>query len=238
MSRRNFLKQMAISSISLISPSLFASLPNKYSKAVLIGKGKPKLYGKNYRLQKEAYLALETMKKEALTKNVKIHVVSSYRDFNHQNRLWLKKYKKYSALGYSKIKIINKIKEYSAIPGTSRHHWGTDVDLIDYDKKFSNNPLNNKKNKQNSFRNWMDGNAHKYGFYLVYTDNKFREGYNYESWHYTYHKLSKPMLKAYLDLDITSVLKKEKIAGNTLFSKKFIDDYIQEHVLGINDYLF
>ena len=26
---------------------------------------------------------------------------------------------------------IDKIIEYSTLPGTSRHHWGTDIDIID-----------------------------------------------------------------------------------------------------------
>jgi len=84
----------------------------------------------------------------------------------------------------------------------------------------------------------MNENAHKYGFYLAYTNNKFRKGYKYESWHYSYRKLSKPLLNEYLKLDIIKILKKENIAGNKVFTKQFIKKYIDEHVLGINDYLF
>ena len=32
------------------------------------------------------------------------------------------------------LQAIDKIIEYSTIPGTSRHHWGTDIDIIDASK--------------------------------------------------------------------------------------------------------
>jgi LAS superfamily LD-carboxypeptidase LdcB len=232
--RRLFLKQVSLASVSLLVPSMFAVNPNLFLEEILIGKKKPILYGKNYRLLKPAYLAFEEMKKAALLKGVTINVMSSYRDFHHQNRLWTTKYEKFRALGYSVEKAVNKTKEYTAIPAASRHHWGTDVDLIDANKK--------QKGLQNydasKFNNWMDANAHKFGFYRVYTKNKFRKGYKYESWHYSFRDLSKPMLEAYLQLDLNVILKNKQVAGHQIFTPDFIQTYIEEHVLGINDYLF
>lgn len=231
--RRFFIKNISLASFAVFSPTIFANKIKQYSKNVLIGKEKVKLYGKGYKMQKDAYLALEKMKKEALVSGVRIHVISAYRSFEHQNRIWSRKFKKFRSKGLSVKEAVNKVKEYSAIPGTSRHHWGTDVDLVDYNKKFLNNKI-----KHSKYIKWMDENAHKYGFYRVYTNNKFRAGYNYESWHYSYRNISKAMLEDYLKLDIVAVLKNEKIAGNQVFTKKFLNEYFENNVLGINDYLF
>jgi len=202
-----------------------------YSVKELIGKSDIALYGKGYKLQKEAYLALEKMRKEARRQGVKIRVISAYRDFDHQNKIWKRKYKKFIAKGFSSKGAVKKVKEYTAIPGTSRHHWGTDVDLSNGETRFTNH-------KRNKFTNWMDSNAHKFGYYRVYTNNKLRSGYNYESWHYSYRKLAKPMLEQYIKLDIIKELRKQKIKGNKYFTNAFLNKYIENHVLGINDYLY
>ncbi len=232
-----FLKFLFTVSISLFVSFVFAQQTNSFSKNMLLGKEKIKLYGKGYQLQKEAYLSLERMRKAALTKNVRIHVVSSYRSFAHQNRIWSRKYKTFKKKGYSIKNAVNKVKEYSAIPGTSRHHWGTDVDLTDYNKKHLKNNLQKTKSQQR-YEKWMDANAHKFGFYRTYTKNPFRKGYKYESWHYSYRKIAKPMLEEYMKLDIVSILSKEKIAGNSVFTKQFLKTYISNNVLGINMYLY
>ncbi|MEE9349796.1 MAG: M15 family metallopeptidase [Flavobacteriaceae bacterium] len=234
-SRRKFIKNTSIASISLILPQLMTFTKKLFSKNALIGKEKIKFYG-SYKLQKEAYVALENMITEAKLNNVKIHVVSGYRSFEHQNRIWEKKFANFRKKGYSTIDAVNKVKEYTAIPGTSRHHWGTDVDLVDYRKKFERNLSSSESNKK--YTKWMDDNAHKFGFYRVFTKNKFRKGYNYESWHYSYRKIAKPMLEAYLELDIVSILSHEEIAGNAVFTKEFLQNYVKNNVLGINDYLF
>jgi LAS superfamily LD-carboxypeptidase LdcB len=207
------------------------------SKDILLGKSKaiqPLLKGSKYKLQVKAYDALEKMLADALKKGVRIEVVSAYRSFDHQNKLWKRKYLKYRKLGYSVKKAVNKIVEYTAIPGTSRHHWGTEVDLRDYKRRHTPSL---RSNKNSTYEKWMHENAHKYGFYLVYTNNKFRTGYKYESWHYSYRELSNPLLKEYQKLNLYSVLRKENILGKSVFTKHFTNDYLDEHILGINGYL-
>jgi len=201
----------------------------QYSENQLIGKSALPLYGKKYKLQKEAYFALKKLILDAKKDGISIKVISAYRNFNHQNRIWKRKYQQFISQGYSAKAAVNKVLEYTAIPGTSRHHWGTDVDLSTDD---------NLLNKKKKLSHWMDENAHKYGFYRVYTNNKLRDGYNYESWHYSYRNLSKPMLQQYYKLDLEKVLKNQNIKGNKYFTKQFIRNYIQNNILGINDYLY
>ena len=204
----------------------------------LIGKGNPELFGDHYKLRKEAYLAFKKMQAEALKSDIKIGAVSSYRSFAHQKRIWERKYKSNQANGLSPQENIKKIIEYSTIPGTSRHHWGTDIDIYQTNAKqpkgilladnFHNNGAYCK------LKEWMDTNAATYGFYLVYTDLPNRNGFKYEPWHYSYKPLSSQYLKAYKQLAISKILKADKLLGNEKFSKAFITKYTKENILDIN----
>ena len=222
--------------ISFLLMNFTVNKPKIYSVNELIGKGKIELYGKDYKLQKEAYLALEKMIKEAKRQGVKISVVSSYRGFNHQNRIWKRKFNAFRSKGYSVKEAIQKVMEYTAIPGTSRHHWGTDVDISNGEPTLSNSNKTNSNKKK--YLNWLNNNAHKFGFYLVYTDNKLREGYNYESWHYSYRKLAKPMLEQYIEKNCLQKLKDQDIAGSKYFTDDFIAKYVKQNIFEINNYLY
>jgi len=214
----------------------------QYPPNQLIGKTHPKLYGDGFKLQKEAYDAFLKMQNAALKDGIKIKVVSSFRSYNHQNSIWKNKYLRYTKSGLSPQNAIAKIIEYSTIPGTSRHHWATDVDIVDGNVKAPSADVLNAKFFDNpkiylKLKLWLKAHANLYGFYLVYTDDNTRKGFKYEPWHYSYAPLSKPMLKAYLKLDLIKILQKNKLLGSEYFTSEFIKSYKETHVLGINKVL-
>ena len=136
------------------------------------------------------------------------------------------------------MQAIEKIIEYSTIPGTSRHHWGTDLDLID-----GNAPRPESVLVASNFhgtgpfckmKEWMDEHAESFEFYEVYTNDANRKGFKYEPWHFSYAPVSKPMLQAYKKLDIKEILSEEKVKGSTHFSDAFIQKYRTENILDIN----
>ena len=238
MKRRTFVKLSTISGIAVTAfPNLSFNIPF-ISTEELMGKGSPELFGNNFKLRKEAYEAFLEMKSEALNDNIEIQVVSSYRNFEHQNRIWTRKYKSFTQQGLSPMETIKKIIEYSTIPGTSRHHWGTDMDIIDGNPKQPKNVLLSKHFEGDGpftkLKEWMDTNANKFGFYLVYTDDDQRNGFKYEPWHYSYKPLSEVFLKEYLELDILELLKNEKIIGKENFSTEFFNNYLENNILDIN----
>lgn len=238
MNRRHFIKQTTFSGLALVTIPSFAFTKNSISSEELIGKGTPKLFGDSYKLRQEAHDAFLLMKAEALKENIAIQIISSYRDFDHQKRIWTKKYKRFTNQGLSPEKTIRKIIDYSTIPGTSRHHWGTDIDIIDGNVNYSGNVFSTDKyEKDGSFyklKKWMDSNANRFDFYLVYTNNPNRKGFKYEPWHFSYKPLSQNYLKDYRELNISEILKQEQLIGSTNFSKAFIEKYTQENILDIN----
>ncbi len=241
MNRRSFTKKAVLTTIATSLPfCLFAKgmLP-PIDEVELIGKGNPTLSkGIDYQVRPKVAIAFKAMKAKALEDGIQIKVVSSYRDYNHQNRIWEHKFKRFRESGLSPIQSIKKIIEYSTIPGTSRHHWGTDLDLIDGAKQVTGDVLVPSKFHGTGpfckFKEWMDIHAQSFGFYLVYTDVPNRKGFNYEPWHYSYKALSKGYLDLYRELDIKSILQKNELVGSDSFSDEFITAYITENILDIN----
>jgi hypothetical protein len=80
----------------------------------------------------------------------------------------------------------------------------------------------------------METYAHDYGFFLPYTQDKKRTGFNYEPWHYSFATLSKPMLKDYLELDHVKLILSDDLKGSDLLGHEFLKNYIKSHVMGID----
>lgn len=245
MKRTLFLKTLFYSGIGLsVLPNFsFTLVQNKFTRNQLIGKGNPDITGDTYttKMHKDASLAFKRMQAAAAHSGIKIELVSAYRSFERQKEIYEGKYKRFTAQGLSPQQAIDKIIEYSTIPGTSRHHWGTDIDIIDANAPRPENVLQPEhfhgKGPFCKLKEWLTENAELWGFYEVYTDDPKRKGFKYEPWHYSYAPVSVPMLKEYRNLDIKQMLQEEKIKGSEFFSASFIDRYKSENILDINSKL-
>jgi LAS superfamily LD-carboxypeptidase LdcB len=210
----------------------------KYSIEALTGKGDLVLVGDEYKLQKQVFEAFNSMQQAALKDGIYIQIVSAYRSFERQNNIWNKKYKLNISEGLPPKAAINKIIEYSTLPGTSRHHWGTDIDIIDGSKKQPKDVLSTKHFDKNGIyadlKKWMDENAQKFGFYLVYTNYKGRKGFKYEPWHYSYKKTAVSMLAQFRTINFSSFINETNLEGYKFIAENFITKYINEQVLDIN----
>lgn len=149
-------------------------------------------------LRKEAAVSLSVMLKEFRNDNpeIKISVISATRNFSSQKAIWEEKWsgkrKISGTVSISETKDPVKkgelILQYSSMPGTSRHHWGTDFDI---------NRLNNEyysRGEGKIIYDWLSRNAARYGFYQPYTAGR-DSGYKEEKWHWTYLPLSRVFLR-------------------------------------------
>ena len=209
-----------------------------YTENALMGKGDLPLIGAVNKLQPEVYKAYIKMRDSALQEGISIDIASAYRSYNRQATIWNRKYLKYLKQGLTPLEAIQKIISYSTLPGTSRHHWGTDIDLIDKTVINKNNILNPKNYEINGcygkLKIWLDENAEKFGFYLVYTNNADRKGFKYEPWHYSYKEIAKPMLQQFLKINKNTFYENPKIEGSKYINNEFIDLYFKEQLLDIN----
>ncbi|WP_431137213.1 M15 family metallopeptidase [Psychroserpens mesophilus] len=240
MKRRQFIKSTLASGLKLsILPQLaFQTRVTQISYEELIGKGNPDLYGEGFKLRKEAYNAFTKLQTEALKSDIQIQIVSSYRDYDHQNRIWKRKYNQNINKGLTPLESINKIIEYSTIPGTSRHHWATDIDIIDANVTRPSSVLQARHFEENGcyrkLKLWMDAYANTFGFNLVYTNAPHRKGFKYEPWHYSYKPLSSMYLSQYKSLNIKDIVANENLLGNRYLSEEFISNYLNHNIMDIN----
>lgn len=225
----------------LIMNLLFAQNKINFSQDLLMGKEGSKLFNESIGLLSEAATAFEKMKIAAQKAGFKIEIVSAYRSFNRQKDIWNRKYIANEIKGFSPDENIKKIIEYSTLPGTSRHHWGTDIDIIDGSLPRQGDVLVTEKfhgdGPYAALRIWMEENAAQFGFLRPYSMDFERKGFNYEPWHYSYAPLAIPMLEAYLKMDLNLLLVPENLRGREYITPLFIKKYIDENILGISSNL-
>ena len=146
-------------------------------------------------IKKEAYTSFTAMHNKAKQDGVTLTIISGTRNFAAQKGIWERKWLKYKNL--TPLKRAQKILEFSSMPTTSRHHWGTDIDI----NNLNNTYFNSGKGKKEY--DWLTKNANDFGFYQVYTDkSNGRPGYNLEKWHWSYLPLAKDYL-AFHNAEIT-----------------------------------
>ena len=209
---------------------------------ILIGMDDSRIVSDTILLEKETYSAFVKMKDAAEKDGIIIKLVSGFRDFYRQQMIWNNKYKKFTnEFSLDGPTAIKEIIRFSTIPGTSRHHWGTEIDIIDKNFQNEKDLLISKKYEEggifNSLKKWMDKNSKRFGFYIVYDDDSNRPGFEYEPWHYTYKPISDLYQREFLKLNLKSIISKTKFEGKEFINDEFIKKYIDENIMGISSHL-
>ena len=152
----------------------------------------PKHYcDKTIYLQQEAADALVSMIKKAEVDGIHLHVISGYRSFKDQVAIWNRKWG--VVQDDTDAGKCRRIMRFSAMPKTSRHHWGTDVDLNSLENAYFESGKGLEELK------WLNAHAAEYGYQCVYSDkaSTARTGYEMERWHWSYVPLSSKFLQLY-----------------------------------------
>lgn len=184
-------------------------------------------------LRKETYEAYKKMHQAALTDSVVLVIRSATRNFDYQKAIWEKKWQGETPLEGREIasKIpaptdrANAILRYSSMPGTSRHHWGTDIDLNAF-----NNSYFAQGQGQKTYT-WLVKHAASYGFCQPYTaKGEHRpEGYEEEKWHWSFLPLSQSLLE-----EARKSLTNQMITGFLGSEVAPPINVVQKYVLGID----
>ena len=155
----------------------------------------------------EAAIALRN---EARLAGIEVAVVSSFRDFNHQTAIWTAKFNGQRPLldrsgaeihraELYESALIDAILIWSALPGGSRHHWGSEIDVIDaaavpagarpqlLSREFAAGGCFERLN------GWLESNMRRFGFFRPYSSDL--GGVQPEPWHLSYAEVSTPALE-------------------------------------------
>jgi len=181
---------------------------------------------------------------------IDICIVSGFRNFDRQLSIWNRKAngqlpvydKQQQVLDLTKLTDTQKLESillYSALPGTSRHHWGSDIDVY----SPSSLPDNQKLHLQPweyeqdgpffNLSNWLSEHAKSYGFFLPY--DIYRGGVAAEPWHLSYYPISQKLQAQFKVAELVNILScypialKHEIINN-------IDKIVEQYVTNIGGY--
>jgi LAS superfamily LD-carboxypeptidase LdcB len=127
--------------------------------------------------------------------------VSSFRDFARQLFIWNAKFRgdravfdangvQIDALQLSPVERVDAILLWSALPGASRHHWGTDVDVIDAGAVPAGYPVQLTAQEFSPggpfapLAQWLETHAARFGFFRPFRG--VLSGVRAEPWHFSF----------------------------------------------------
>ncbi|MBS1491468.1 MAG: M15 family metallopeptidase [Bacteroidetes bacterium] len=169
--------------------SHFVKIPSAYAKGSAV----------NAFLRKETLDAFIQMSEAARKEGFSLFIISATRNFEAQKKIWENKWGGKILVEGKDLTTVSDLKErtrlimlYSSMPGTSRHHWGTDIDLNSLDNHYF------EQGEGLKIYQWLTTHAVQYGFCQPYTHKAGgRTGYEEEKWHWSYSPLSKYFLQEY-----------------------------------------
>jgi len=167
-----------------------------------------------HRLTHDANLAFAEMRQAAAKDEISLDIASSFRPFERQLYIWQQKWQGqrplYTLTGelldpksLSQQQKLDAILLWSALPGASRHHWGTDLDV--YDKisversgqKLALIPdeYDTPQGPCYELNQWLAQHASHFGFFRPYAT--FTGGVAPEPWHLSYRPQAQNIIQHY-----------------------------------------
>ena len=156
-------------------------------------------------VHKKMLFALEAFRNEAKNHGFSLEITSAFRSFEAQLKIWNAKARGERtlfddhgvALDYKMLspkEIVYAILRWSALPGASRHHWGTDFDVYDKSRMPEDYKVQLLPSEYEDggifadFNLWMTENLKRFSFYRPYAQDK--GGIAPEMWHLSYYPVS------------------------------------------------
>ena len=178
------------------------------------------------------------LRRAALADGFDLIPVSGFRDFARQLAIWNGKFSGatplYDALGrpldatrLSPPQRIGAIVQWSAIPGASRHHWGTDLDLID---RRAVGPGYRVQLTAAEFTlpgpfaplaQWLEINAARFGFFRPFRG--VLSGVQPEPWHFSFAPIAEYARRA-----LTPALLRTALDEAPLLGKEYVLEHLDE----------
>ena len=162
----------------------------------------------------------EQLRRAATKEGFDLAAASAFRDFERQLSIWNAKYDKPAADGMAALapnERIDAILQWSALPGASRHHWGTDMDLID---RAALTPGYRVRLVAEEYApggpfaaaaEWLEANAARFGFFRPYRG--ISSGVQAEPWHFSFAPAAEPARKSLTVALLRGVIGEASLSG-------------------------
>ena len=187
------------------------------------------------------------MRAQAARDGIDLCPYSSFRDFATQALIWNRKFRGertlydrdgrvLDATALTDAQKIDAILAWSALPGTSRHHWGTEIDVFDQaamPEGYRVQLLPEEFAPDGVFCKlaaWLNENLHRFGFFRPYDQE--RGGVSPEPWHISYAPVSNGA-QASLTVELVSrALKESDLAGLDLVEQS-LPEILRQYVVNV-----
>ena len=184
--------------------------------------------GGSHRLQFNATKAFLAMQQTATKAGFKLQSASAFRDFSRQQLIWNEKFtglrpvldthsQPLDISQLSEGELCEAILHWSALPGASRHHWGTEIDVYDPLRIPTGQTLQLEPWEYEAggylaeLNDWLTENMSTFDFYRPFT--VIDAGVAYEPWHISYWPLAHEAEQLLTPEVIKQVLQQEEIYG-------------------------
>ncbi len=153
---------------------------------------------------------LLALKAAAASAGFELNIASGFRDYQRQSQIWNKKMSGESAIldthsqplassALSTEQKVRAILRWSALPGASRHHWGSDFDLFDRNSlpdgvTLKLEPWEYLDGHQTPFYQWLTAHLNEFGFFFPYQQDL--GGVAPEPWHVSHYATASACLAA------------------------------------------
>ena len=179
-------------------------------------------------LHYEVVASFLSMREAAAGDGIDLQARSSFRDFDTQLAIWNRKWRgerpifdrhgcELSRSEIADVDCVDAILCWSAVPGGSRHHWGSDIDVIDAAaivEGYTVQLVPSEYAPDGPFGRlaaWLEANMGRFGFFRPYRTD--RGGVSPEPWHLSYAAVSLPALEALSLSMLRQVLEASAIEG-------------------------
>ncbi|WP_350313426.1 M15 family metallopeptidase [Dickeya fangzhongdai] len=202
------------------------------SSACLTGKSAHHLVtlSGSHRLQPEAVAAFTAMQQAARQDGFNLQPASTFRDFERQRQIWNGKFtgqrplpdqhsQPLDALALDEGARCEAILRWSALPGGSRHHWGSDLDIYDPDRLPTGQKLQLEPWEYQpggyfaELSDWLTQHMAAFGFYRPFAQDS--GGIAIEPWHLSYAPLARLAMAQLTPEHILQAWQGEDIAGRS-----------------------
>ena len=159
--------------LTLVNP--WNPIPEDYSMTL-------KQLSNGHSVDERCYPDLQAMLDACRAAGLSPLICSAYRSYEKQQSLYQNRIDRFVAEGYSREKATVEAGKIVAVPGTSEHHLGLAVDIVDV-----NNQNLDTSQENTAVQKWLMEHSWEYGFILRYPNDKSEiTGIIYEPWHYRY----------------------------------------------------
>ncbi|OOF54467.1 M15 family metallopeptidase [Rodentibacter genomosp. 2] len=225
----------------------------KLTMAMLTGKSREHLvnlpcpFSTNHFLQKEALVAFQSLQQCAVKNGFNLQPASSFRDFQRQQLIWNGKFsgerKVHDDEGHGlDLTLLDDwqkcqaILRWSALPGGSRHHWGTEIDIFDPDllpqgQSLQLEPWEYEKGGYFfELSEFLSENLPHFDFVRPFLNVPSEKKIGREPWHISYLPLAEQAAEQFSPHILLQSWQNEEIGGKDIL-RKHIDQIFEQFMV-------